>query len=288
MQEWSIISIWMILRAIYHNNMSYALLSSGELQTVAPELGVNPRAIKNNGFWYVKYKKGTTDEEKRDLLAYLLGKDICNVAEVKLLSELEHIEVKTLLNLDIESNPQNTFLVRLGHSYRIDELPNKTLEKAVATELVYSIWVRRRDTHSKNRAYLEGIPIFFDHQTTFLGDPENAHSTLFFRNSPDHGHPASWRIKIIPSSEKMETIKARDVPENEKAWHYIYNQDKFLVEIKNAEELVRKLGETDLIPTISAAGFNEATTEAINNFLKNNLITLSSDIEQMKEIIFRP
>ena len=269
--------------------MSYTLLPSEELQSLAPELVAASRVIKNNDdLWYVKYKKSTVDEEKRDFLAHLLGKDICNIAEVKLLSGFEHTEIKTLLNLDADSTQQNTFLVRLGGSYRIDELPNKTLEKAVATELVYSVWIRRRDTHSMNRVYLEGIPIFFDHQTAFLGEPGDAHSTMFFRHNPDHGHPAFWRIKVIPNSEKMDTLRARNVPENEKAYHYINDKDKFLEEIEISVNAVKRVGESDLIPHIKAAGFSEGMVETINNFLKVNLLTLESDVEQMKEILFRP
>ena len=267
--------------------MNYALLSHTELKTVAPEPITIPRVIKdNNNLWFVKYKKGTIDEEKRDLLGYLLAKEFCNIAEVKLLSDAEHADIKTLIGLDIESTPQNTFLVRLAHSYKLDELPQRTIEKAVATELIYSVWIRRRDTHSMNRVYVEGIPLFFDHQTAFLGDIENSHSTVFFKNSPDHGHPASWRIKVMLATEKMDTIKARNVPENEKAYHYIYDQDVLLTEIKNAEVLIRNLGSKNLIPMIISAGFYPRMIDWINDFLSNNLNTLSSDIEKMKTIIF--
>lgn len=268
--------------------MNYILPSTEEIAKFAPDL--LPRVIKDQDkFWFVKYKPGTHDQEKRDLLAYLLGKSVCNVSEVKLLSDSEHAEIKTKLNLDEGSNKNNTFLVRLAGSYSLSELPNQTIEKAVATELIYSIWIRRRDTHALNRVYLDGIPIFFDHETAFLADPQWAHSTMFFRDTRDYGHPGYWRIKTMPLSEKMETMKARNTPNiNDRAHHYVYDIEEFKKEIPQAEELIKKLASSDLKQTIVDAGFNQGDAEHIDNFLKNNLVTLSNDIEQMKEIIFLP
>src|SRR5436305_1920804 len=121
--------------------MSYSLLSNEELTQYAPTL--IPHVIKDEaGFWFVKYKPGSRDEDKRDLLTYLLGKEICNIAEVKLLSVSEHSDIQSKLNLPIGSDNRNTFLVKLASTYSLDDLPNKEIEKAVATELVYSIWIR--------------------------------------------------------------------------------------------------------------------------------------------------
>ncbi len=266
--------------------MNYVLPLTEEIVKFAADL--LPCVIKDRDkYWFVKYKPGTRDQEKRDLLAYLLGKSICNVSEVKLLSDSEHAEIKTKLNLDEGSNINNTFLVRLAGSYSLSELPNQTIEKAVATELVYSIWIRRRDTHALNRVYVDGIPIFFDHETAFLAEPRWAHSTMFFRDNPDYGHPGYWRIKKLSSSEKMETMKARSTPNpNDRAHHYVYNLGEFKKEIVKAEESVKNLTSSNLKQTIIEAGFNQAEADHIDNFLKNNLFTLSNDIEQMKEIIF--
>lgn len=268
--------------------MNYIFPSIEEIAKFSPDL--LPRIIKNQDkFWFVKYKPGTHDQEKRDLLAYLLGKDVCNVSEVKLLSDSEHAEIKTKLNLDEGSNKNNTFLVRLAGSYSPSELPNQTLEAAVATELVYSIWIRRRDTHALNRVYLNGIPIFFDHETAFLADPQWAHSTMFFRNNPDYGHPGYWRVRTISDSEKMETMKARNTPNiNDQAHHYVYSLEDFKKEIIKAEQSVKNLASSDLKQAIIQAEFNQAEVEYIDSFLKNNILTLSNDIEQMKEIIFLP
>lgn len=267
--------------------MKYTFLSNEELIKLAPQL--IPHVVRDNEkFWFVKYKPGSRDEDKRDLLTYLLGKNICNIAEVKLLSDIEFIDIKSHLRLPQESTCSNTFLVRLASSYSLDELPNKTIERAVATELVYSVWIRRRDTHSDNRVYVEGVPIFFDHQTTFLSEPHYAHSTVFFMHNPDHGHPPSWRVKEVPRSETMDTDKARNVTNKEKAYHYIYDINIFKKELRVAEEVVIKLAMSNISQVIASVGFVDAEVAMINNFLAKNLETLKSDLKHMEEIIFLP
>ncbi len=267
--------------------MSFTLLSHDELTGYAPSL--IPRVIKHaDRFWYVKHKPGSHDEDKRDLLTYLLGKDICNIAEVKLLTEIEHNDVKTILQLPSDSNNRNTFLVRLASTYTLDDLPNKDIEKAVATELVYSVWIRRRDTHVDNRAYISGVPIFFDHQTAFLSEPHFAHSTIFFMHAPDHGHAPFWRVKQIPQTTVMTTEQARNVSTlTDKAHHYVYDLNKFKQEIRLAETKVGELATSNLDPLLTEAGFTNGEAEMIKDFLKKNLTSLRDDIEHMERIIFQ-
>lgn len=269
--------------------MNFDLPSTEELAELASHL--LPQVVKGDGkFWFVKYRAGSRDLEKRDMLAYLLGKDICNICEVKLISDDELQSIKGKLSLSEDSDKNNTFLIRLAGSYSITDLPCKTIEEAVARELVFSVWIRRRDTHSLNRVYIDGIPVFFDHETAFLAEGGRwAHSTMFFRDNPDYGHPGYWRIKTLPTSEKMETMKSRNTPnQNDRAHHYVYNIEEFKNQIPIAEERVRDIASSDLRDQIIKAGFNQNDTEHIYNFLKNNLVTLSSDIEQLKEIIFLP
>ena len=79
----------------------------------------------------------------------------------------------------------------------MNELPYQTLEDAVAAELVYSLWARRRDTHVDNRAYVDGIPIYFDHEICFLAEPHFVHATAFFEALNDYGHAGFWRVKQV-------------------------------------------------------------------------------------------
>lgn len=273
---------------MYNARVKYSLISEQDRLKYAPELYGRGHILVTDDqkIWVVKHKPGTANEEKRDLLGYLLGKNFANIAEVKLLDPEEHQQICVLSHKGEDSTPCNTFLVRLGGSYSLNELPCKTVEKAVARELVYSTWIRRRDTHADNRTYISGIPIFFDHQTAFLAESKYAHTTAFLRFNPDYGHPAFWRVKQIDGT--MTTEKARGVEKQEdKAHHYVNNLDLFKDELDLAEKtLVETIPQQDLKPLIKNAGFDDISVNIINNFLLNNLHILPNDLKQMKEIIF--
>jgi len=271
---------------LYNAGVKYLLISEEDRLKYAPELYGRGHILVTDGqkIWVVKHKPGTVNEEKRDLLSYLLGKDFANIAEVKLLNPEEHQQICALSHKGEDSTPGNTFLVRLGGSYSLNELPCKTVEKSVATELVYSTWIRRRDTHADNRVYISGIPIFFDHQTAFLSESKYAHTTAFLKINPDYGHPAFWRVKQI--SGAMTTEKSRGVEKQEdKAHHYVNDLDLFKEKLNNAEKLLKEIISQDLKSLIKSAGFDDISADVINNFLLNNLYTLPNDLKQMKEII---
>lgn len=262
--------------------MNFTLPTDEEKLTINPTL-VSRVVLRENKYWYVK----TTPDIKRPYLGYVLGRGICNIAETKMLSNEEVAELKTLLSLPIDTSIDNTLLIRLASSHRLEELPCQTVEKAVATELVYSIWIRRRDTHAENREYnLQGIPVFYDFHIAFLAQLKWIHSTMFFKDNPDYGHPPSWRVKEI--DENMTTERARNViTQSSKAWHYVGSIEQFTKELSLAEESVKKLTEADTRSVITSAGFDSSSIDMIENFIRQNLITLHSDIEEMKKIIFQ-
>lgn len=262
--------------------MNFRLLTPEEHNKIPSNLSSN-LVVQDNKFWYVKL----TPDIQRPYLGYLLGRNFCNIAETKLLTDEETAEIKILLNLPIDAVKNNLILVRIGRTHQLKELPCQTLEKAVANELVYSIWIRRRDTHALNREYLpEGVPVFYDFHIAFLWELKWIHSTLFFRDNPDYGHPPSWRLKEI--KEQMTTERARDViTQSSLAWHYVNNINKFIEELSKAEENITKIASTDIHNVIAMAGFDTNSAEMIEDFLKRNLITLNSDIEEMKRIILQ-
>lgn len=220
------------------------------------------------------------------MLGYLLGKPFTNIAEVRLLSPEEHQQICALSYKGEDSTINNTFLVRLCGSYSLSELPCETLEKAVASEIVYSTWIRRRDIHADNHVYIKGIPIFFDHQTAFLSEPQYAHITTFIRFAPDYGHPAFWRIKQI--TDEMTTQKARNVTQiQDKAITYVNNIDLFKNKLKIAIETLKKNVPTNLKTLIKSVGFDENQSQLIYEFLQNNLQTLVTDVRQIESIILQ-
>lgn len=268
---------------------NYALISEEDRQKYAPELAGQGHIIVTDGekMWIVKQKIGPSDPEKRDLLGYLLGRQFANVAEVKLLDQQEHEQIKILTNKEENSTSNNTFLIRLCGTYSIDELPRKTLEEAVAAELIYSIWIRRRDTHVDNRVYIKGIPIFYDHEVAFLHELDMANSANFFTIPGGYGHPHMWRVKEI--QETITTVKARSVNrQTNGADHYVMSIEEFkrqldIMETKLVENLTINGNWKDIIYTV---GFTKAQADDIYSFLQNNLNNLDQDIKIMEGIIY--
>ncbi len=262
--------------------MNFRLLTDEEKITINSTLAPNV-VFQDNKFWYVK----KTPDVKRPFLGYILGKSFCNIAETKLLSDEEMMELKTLFSFNIDASKDNTLLVRLASSHKLEELPCQTIEKAVATELIYSTWIRRRDTHALNREYNpQGIPVFYDFHIAFLAELKWIHSTLFFKDSPDYGHPPSWKVKEV--SEGVTTERVRDVTtQSSLAWHYVRSIKQFVKELSDAEESVKQLASTDIHSLIISASFDLPEADRIEDFLRKNLITLHSDIEEMKKIIFK-
>lgn len=267
--------------------MLFSQLPDSEKAKIAPELVGSGVVIVSDGSrsWVVKPRNVATNEEKRDYLEYLLGNKFANIAEVKLLNPDEHNEIKSLSGRGDESTPSNTYLVRLAGSYILEELPCKTLEEAVAAELVYSTWIRRRDTHVDNRVYVDGIPIFFDHHIAF--DAEGVQNAeTFFTTGGSYGHADRWRVKS--TTEPMATLKARGVDRNVAgAHHYVNDMEEFKIQLdKKAKKLPIILGNNwkDLI---YQSGFVDKDAKNIYLLLKSNLDSLESDVARMKQTIFQ-
>jgi len=267
--------------------MQFTLLTDEEKTRLAPELVGSIAVVVTDGskHWVVKPRNVAINEEKRDYLGYLLGNKFANIAEVKLLTAGEHSQIKILSGRSDDSTPSNTYLVRLAGSYGLDELPCKTSEEAVAAELVYSTWIRRRDTHVDNRCYINGIPIFFDHHIAF-GAEGILTAEIFFTAAASYGHATFWRVKEIP--EQMTTLKARSVDKNiAGAHHYVQSLDEFKNQLdKKVKELPAVLG-SDWKNLILKSGFAKEDAESIYAILKNDLDNLEQDVARMNQTIFQ-
>ncbi len=269
--------------------MNYSLVSEEERAHIAPELVGRAHVLVTDGItqWVVKHKPGSVHEEKRDLLGFLLGHSFANVAEVRLLTEEEHLQVRLLSAKDATSTNDNTFLVRVAGSYSIEELPCKTVEQATAAELVYSTWIRRRDAHVYNRSYLNGIPVFYDFSIAFLGEPHLADIARFFALPPtDYGQGGAWKIKLI---ENYITLLTRgEVPvTNGGGNHYIKDIGIFKEEVKNAIKIIQETMNQPLLEKyIAESNFSSPESETILNFLLTNLASIESDTNLMLQRIF--
>lgn len=224
-------------------------------------------------------------DKKRALLAYLLGEDLVNIAEAKLIREEDLDEIRKL-NIPLEDHAcvENTFLVRLVQGYSVEELPIKELDAAVAGELVFSIWIRRRDAHAYNRAYIQGVPIFFDHHAAFLFEEALRDIDKFF-STVGPGHAGSWRVKEIVAGEKINTMSMRS-NSNWGGLHFIHSSESFKW---NTEKFVDKIksDRRDWKNLAIKAGFEGQELSSAIQFLEASRSTLSNDAKRLLNIVFQ-
>lgn len=218
-------------------------------------------------FWYIKTGHNE-DHKKREKLAYILGRNWVNVAEVKDIDE-EELNQLVSLGYPVQNHKfSDIYLTKLGQGYSFSELIQKDINEAVAGELIFSLWIRRRDAHVKNRIYLNGIPIFFDHHIAFLAEGEDLRSEDGFYAK----EPQNWKVKV--SGNVPTTIIAREeLKDNAQYYHFINNLEKYKETIQKITEIL-KSDKRDYKSIAQEVGFNQEEAEKISVFLeesKNNL-----------------
>lgn len=236
--------------------------------------------------WFVKTKPDP-QELKRDYLAYLLGHKWANVAEVLLLSNHGFNSLVSLgVPLPRFASVSNTFLVRLAQDYRVEELPNADIDTAAASELVFSLWSRRRDAHAANRGYTSNIPIFFDHQTAFLAEPQLRDPGIFFQPGVDAGYAGRWRARVLADAKSISTKRAREVGFEEKlAIHFIQDLARFDQGVQAASSYLQTQSGSEWHEAIVKAGFGQTQANLLLSFLEQNRQNLARELETMRAIL---
>jgi hypothetical protein len=98
---------------------------------------ITPALIKWNGrTWYAKDCHG---ERWREVFAWRLGREWLNMAEVAYSEGAEHAVWND--GRQFVSQPDsNLVLIRIAQGYEAEELPINDLDRAIAAELVFSMW----------------------------------------------------------------------------------------------------------------------------------------------------
>lgn len=263
----------------------FRLLSSEERAKIAKGLLNEGRyriVTDEEKIWVIKHNN-YPDSLKRDLLGFLLGKGIFNIPEVRLLNNQQLEEIKQFASQGESFDINNTFLVRLAHSYSSEELPCKTIEEAVATELVYSIWIRRRDAHIDNRTYVKGIPIFFDFHIAFLGESDLVDINVFFSQTQDHGRAGLWRVKVWTDflGQFTGTINPIEIG----AYHFVNDLNSFYQYVNKSKTILKENIANRVETLVHQVNFTGATETQVIDLLKRNLATLDGDVSKMLEIV---
>lgn len=254
------------------------------------------RLVRHSGkVWFVKSKPKKPLERERDRLGYLLARRHANAAQVLRLSPGEF---RRLIDLNVSlpqgANSDNTYLVRFGPDHELRELPNRTLDQAVAYELAYSLWIRRRDAHSYNRVYVKGVPVFFDHQTGFLGEPELEDPDCYFCAGKDAGYAGRLRVEKVPFFTQPETLAIR--LREKRAFAKESGSAKVMLPIRlragferhlnQAARWIRSIPEIYIRLCVKQAGFNSSESEKIISFLLNNQNTFDENLTRLRQVMY--
>jgi hypothetical protein len=182
--------------------------------------------------WMLKPEGG------REVLATLLGGTRLNIAEARPWGR---------------TGDGARAAVRLAENYRLGDLLISDLDEAVASEMVFSAWTRRRDSHAFNRAYVRGVPIFFDNGVAF--DPTQSLED-FMQTGPDFGYVPSWRV--APGSRYPRTMPVRraTIAAN-LALHPIHDPAAFVVQVERWITTITRISDGEIEAAVARAGLEE-------------------------------
>jgi hypothetical protein len=227
--------------------------------------------IHDGAIWYPKV------EGRAERLAYLLGGDECNIAEVR--------PAPASWNLG-----RDAVIVRIAQQYELEDLAIKELDAAVAAELVFSMWIRRRDTHAFNRVYVDGVPVFFDHHIAFgMAEPMNRSPRWFFRDGPDGGYVSRWRIVSTAEVASLATIPIRRLnKEANYAVHAIDDVEGFAGRLGEWGERIGALDLSDLEEVVEFAGYQGIEVAQICHLLRASQRALPAMVGRACTLIREP
>lgn len=245
------------------------------------------RVVRHDGkHWLVK--SAPRGRGAREALACALGRGWLNIPEI-LRIDAEPLRgfARRLPGLDLDRN--DAWLVRLAQDHHVDELPLRTLAEAVAGELVFSLWIRRRDAHGFNRALVGGVPMFFDFGAALDAEPENVSLDRFMRAGADPGYVCNWRLLPLRDGEPLDLARLRETERNRPlTLHPVRNRlhferaiDRHAARIKGTvpETWRAELGRLDL---------GAAEAARLDRLLLTSQRTLDDAVGRMRELLARP
>lgn len=237
--------------------------------------------------WLLKSQPNSLWKARRDRLAYLMAGTWLNIPEIRLLTEEEVRELDSLFPA-LSPKQNDAWLIRLAQDYSIDDLPNKDLTESIAGELFFSLWIRRRDAHFSNRALVSGVPMFFDFEVGFLGEPRNSDLGHFLRGGPDSGYVGNWRFLNLGGKQlNLGEIRAM---ENRKPLSIQPINDSAIFDRATAyfTDKIKHLPQASWIENINQAGFVDEEARQIDQLLLESQANIDTGVAQIMSILNKP
>lgn len=229
--------------------------------------------------WFVKVMDAT--KVRRELLAYNLIKGACNTPEVKKVTPrlLRGLQDQ---GISLGSKKSEVVLIRMAQDLDENDLPNQTLDTAAASELIFSLWIRRRDADVWNRTHLgSGLPVFYDLNACLDFEPALYDIKDFFSFNR-YGYGGSWRVKERSGGQSLSTKSLREAKDH---FNYIESKEGFLESTDKVKKSIRRINLNNPL-LYHRAGYSFSDAKRVKSYLKDTLKTLDRDVEVMKEVIF--
>ena len=238
--------------------------------------------------WIIKMKESAPDEPKREFLAFSLGWKWLNIPEVKLLTREERGELAEH-RPDLQIKTFDTWLVRLVQDYAASELAINDLTRAIAGELVFSLWIRRRDAHFSNRALVNGVPMFFDFHVAFAKERQFASLDGFFQQGNDAGFPNNWRLQKLPQNKEVNLIEVRNRERGRPlALQPVCDEFVFEDSLLKFINIIKEQQRDSWVELIRNVGFQGADAQEIDDLLTDSRATIDEAVARMKAIVKSP
>jgi hypothetical protein len=219
--------------------------------------------------YYVK-PAPDADRARLERLGYLLARDLFNVPEV--------------LPADVagEGQPHESW-VRLCQDCDRGALPVQDLTRAIASEIVFSAWISRRDAHNSNRCYLHGLPMFFDFGAAFeMRQPVPD----FFRAGPFSGAVPNWRLVELPPGTVLKTAVIRECERGKPlTLQPVHSADRFWSAADEFSEVISRYRDARIESAILASGFEARSTERLVDLLVRNRRGLGERLRRIRSLM---
>jgi len=193
----------------------------------------------------------------REILAYRLGLEIANVATA--IRSLRSVQATYSSGAVADLTDLDSSLIRLIQDYRLDEFVLRDNDAAIAAELAFSLWVRRRDAHAWNRAYVHGVPGFFDHHAAFDAEIENESLDSFLRPGDNAGYAGNWRLRPLAVGEVPTTLGERRADHRALAIHRVHSRDAFDRALRTAAVRIQNVSSDAIRASTVEAGAPESS-----------------------------